>query len=101
MYFHPTTDSLLSGQRWRDVRRRSVSIAALSAASGTPTALATWPHRIARRRDFLETGHFVQASTSRSSFAGRCFAAHLWQPVLSLNTRLCIVKTRPARNHAW
>ena len=37
----------------------------------------------------------------RSSFAGRCFAAHLWQTVLSLNTRLFIVKMRPARNQAW
>ena len=82
-------------------RRRSVSITALSAGSVTPSSLATWPHRIARRLDFLEPGHETQASTSRSSFAGRCFAAHLWQPVLSLNTRLFIVKTRPARNHAW
>ena len=82
-------------------RRRSVSIAALSAGSVTPSSLATCPHRIGRRLDFRETGHFEQASTSRSSFAGRCFAAHLWQAVRSENTRPCIVKTRPARNHAW
>ena len=82
-------------------RRRSVSIAALSAGSETPSSLATWPHRIARRLDFWDTGHFEQASTSRSSFAGRCFAAHLWQVVRAENTRPCIVKTRPARNHAW
>ena len=44
-------------------RRRSVSIAALSAGSGTPSSFATCPHRIARRLDFRETGHFVQAST--------------------------------------
>ena len=36
----------------------------------------------------------------RSSFAGRCFAAHLWQVVRSLNERVCITKTRPDRNHA-
>ena len=33
---------------------------------------ATCPQRIGRRLDFRETGHFVQASTSRSPFAGRC-----------------------------
>ena len=33
----------------------------------TPSSRATWPQRIARRLDFRETGHFVQASTSRSS----------------------------------
>ena len=64
----------------------------------TPSSLATCPHRIARRLDFRETGHFMQASTNRSSFAGRCFAAHLWQTVLSLNIRAFIVKIRPARN---
>ena len=58
-------------------RRRSVSIAALSAASGTPSSFAMCPHRIARRLDFRETGHVVQARMIRSSFAGRCLAAHL------------------------
>ena len=82
-------------------RRRSDSIAARSDASVTPSSRATCPHRIGRRLDFRETGHFEQASTSRSSFAGRCFAAHLWQVVRSENTRPCIVNTRPARNHAW
>ena len=82
-------------------RRRSVSIADRSAGSVTPSSLATCPHRIARRLDFRETGHFEQASTNRSSFAGRCFAAHLWQVVRAENTWPCIVKTRPARNHAW
>ena len=82
-------------------RRRSVSIAALSAGSSTPSSLATCPHRIARRLDLLDTGHAVQTSTSRSSFTGRCFAAHLWQAVRSLNKRVCITKTCPVRNHAW
>ena len=82
-------------------RRRSASMAALSADSSTPSAFATCPHRIDRRLDFRETGHFEQASTSRSSFAGRWRAAHLWQAVRSVKTRVCIVNTRPIRNHAW
>ena len=48
--------------------RRSALIAALSAGSLTPSSRATWPHRIGRRLDFLETGQFEQASTNRSSF---------------------------------
>ena len=36
-----------------------------------------------------------------SPFDRRCLAAHLWQTVLSLNTRAFIVKIRPARNQAW
>ena len=76
-------------------------MAALSAGSMTPISRATCPQRIGRRLDFREIGHFEQASTSRSSFAGRWRAAHLWQAVRSENTRPCIVKTRPARNHAW
>ena len=93
----PSADDLATSYS----RRRSVSIAALSAGSVTPSSLATWPHLTGRRLDGCEVGHFGQASTSRSSFTGRCLAAHLWQAVRSENTRPCIVKTRPARNHAW
>ena len=82
-------------------RRRSVSIAALSAGSVTPSSFATCPHRIGRRLDFREVGQDEQLSTSRSPFAGRCFAAHRWQVVRSLNTRAFIVKIRPALSQAW
>ena len=82
-------------------RRRSVSIAALSAGSVTPSSRATCPHRIGRRRDFLETGHCVQASTSRSPFAGRCFAAHRWQAIRSVKTFGVMTNTRPDRSQPW
>ena len=61
----------------------------------------TWPHRIARRRDFLETGHCVQASTSRSPFAGRCLFAHRWQAIRSVKTFGVMTKTRPDRSQPW
>ena len=82
-------------------RRRSALIAALSAGSLTPTARATWPHRIARRLDGRDSGHFVQASTSRSSASGRCLFAHRWQAIRSVKTFVDITKTRPDRSQPW
>ena len=51
-YLPPVTGLFHEAQLRRNPtysRRRSVSIAARSAGSVTPTARATWPHRIARR----------------------------------------------------
>ena len=82
-------------------RRRSVSMAALSAGSLQPTARATWPHRIGRRLDFLETGHFVQASTNRSSASGLFLFTDRWQAIRSVKTFGDITKTRPDRSQPW
>ena len=81
-------------------RRRSVSIAALSAGSATPSSLAC-PHLTGRRLDGCEVGHFEQASTSRSSTSDRCLFAHRWQAIRSVKTFGDMTKTRPDRSQPW
>ena len=76
-------------------------MAALSTESSTPSALATCPHRIGRRLDGREGGHFKQASTSRSYESGLCFVAHRWQDVRSAKTFGDITNTRPDRSQPW
>ena len=82
-------------------RRRSVSIAALSAGSVTPSSFATCPHRIGRRLDGREVGHVEQASTSRPSTSARCLFAHRWQAIRSVKTFGDMMKTRPDRSQPW